>query len=82
MTDAFLNTPDLHDFLIRLAKRARKRRLDKERGATELTTEILRRVGEIALDPQSNQDQSNQEFLRIIRAAERTLTEKLETQSK
>jgi len=78
LAEALLDTPEAHALLLRIAKRQRKARKEKEFGASQLTTEILRRVGEIVLDPESNQSDSNLEFLNVLRTAEARIRRRLE----
>jgi hypothetical protein len=82
LAQALIETPEAHQLLLRIAKRQRKVDKEKEFGASQLTAEILRRVGEIVIDPESNQSESNLEFLNVLRLAEARIRRKLEFQSK
>lgn len=54
--------PEAEEAMLRIARRRRKKDREVQAGAAELMAEACRRLGELILDPQSNQLESNQDF--------------------
>ncbi len=73
--------PQVRDTLIEIAKRRRRQQKQVESGAAALLAELLRRVGEIVLNPHNNQLENNQELLAFLRSADAQLRQMLTQQS-
>lgn len=73
--------PQARDALIQIAKRRRRQQKQVETGAALLLAELLRRVGEIVLNPEDNRLENNRELLHLLRTTEAQLREMLDRQS-
>lgn len=73
--------PEAEEAMIRIAQRRRKKDRQVQAGAAELLAEACRRLGELILDPQSNQLESNQDFAAQINQLRALFEEIRATQS-
>ena len=73
--------PPAEQELTRIARRARKRNKQVQSGAAELMAEVCRRLGELILDPKSNQLESNQELQVMLNQMRDLFREFQKTQS-
>ena len=77
-----IQIPQAAETLVRIADRRRKQQRKVEAGAAALLAELLQRTGQIILEPDDNQLESNQDLLTFLRAAEQSLKEIIEKQSR
>jgi hypothetical protein len=68
--------------MIALARRNRRLRKQAEEGAGVLTTRLLEKVAQMALNQENVQDQNNQEFLDFLNTATAQMRVLLEKQSR
>jgi len=82
LIEALMQVPEARDTMIALAKRNRRLRKQAEEGAGVLTTRLLEKVAQLALNQEDNQDQNNQEFLDFLNTATAQMRILLEKQSR
>ena len=82
LIEALMQVPEARDTMIALAKRNRRLRKEAEEGAGVLTTRLLEKVAQLALNQEDNQDQNNQEFLDFLNTATAQMRILLEKQSR
>jgi len=82
LIEALLQVPETRDVMIKISKRQRAQARRAEQGAAALMSELVRRVGRLAIHPGDDHLEDIQEFLAAIRTAEAELQKILEKQSR
>jgi hypothetical protein len=82
LIEAMLQVPEVREIMIKISGRQRAQTRRAEQGAAALMSELVRRVGRLAIHPEDDHLEDIQEFLAAIRSAEAELQKILEKQSR